>query len=61
MMVEAEKMRLVETLPGEVTSKCVFVSAVGERFSVTRPSMSEEEEAAVIDVLREILKDEDFQ
>lgn len=54
-------MRLVETLPGDTASISVFESAAGERFSVTRPNLSVEEESAVIDALREILKDEGIQ
>jgi hypothetical protein len=58
MMVETGKMRLVETVPGETAAICVFESSAGETFSVTRPPMSQEEEAEVIVVLREILDDE---
>lgn len=61
MMIEAGKIRLVETLPGDTASISVFESAAGERFSVTRPNLSVEEESAVIDALREILKDEGIQ
>jgi hypothetical protein len=58
MMVEAGKMRLVDTIPGEVSPICIFESTVGEPFSVARPPMSQKEEAGVIAMLREILKDE---
>jgi hypothetical protein len=37
---------------------CVFQTALGDRFQVARPAISKEQEAALIDVLREILKDE---
>jgi hypothetical protein len=60
MMVEAGKMRLVETLPGERATVCVFESSAGEVFSVARPMMSREQEAALIEVLRDILRDEDL-
>ena len=58
MMVEVGKMRLVDTVPGEMSPICVFESSAGETFSVARPPMSQEEEAEVIGVLREILDDE---
>ncbi len=58
LMVEAGKMRLVDTVPGEMSPICVFESSAGETFSVARPPMSQEEEAEVIGVLREILDDE---
>ena len=56
-MVEAGKMRLVEEVPGEI---CVFETVARVKFSVTRPALSRDEEAALIDVLREILKDEEM-
>jgi hypothetical protein len=58
-MVEAGKMRLVEN--GEV---CVFAPCRDDKtvarvkFSVTKPVLSRDQEAALIDVLREILRDE---
>jgi hypothetical protein len=57
----AGKMRLVEKVPGENGGVRVIETTVGDRFRVTRPAMSREQEAALIDVLPEILKDEDFQ
>jgi len=53
LMVEAGVMRLVEN--GEV---CVFETVARVKFSVTKPLLSREQEAALIDVLREILEDE---
>jgi hypothetical protein len=58
MMVEGGRMDLVPTMPGEAGQICLFKSANGEPFAVQRPPMSAEEEANVIEVLREILKDE---
>jgi hypothetical protein len=43
VMVEAGKARLVETQPGEAGTICVFESVAGQRFSLARPSMSDEE------------------
>jgi hypothetical protein len=59
LMVEAGVMRLVEK--GEI---CVFApcrdgkTVTRAKFSVTKPALSRDQEAALIDVLREILKDE---
>lgn len=36
----------------------VFQTTVGDRFSVVRPAISKEQEAALIDVLREIVEEE---
>jgi hypothetical protein len=58
MMVEAGKMRLVDTVPGEASPICIFETVAGDTFSVPRPALSQEEEAEVINVLRGILKDE---
>jgi hypothetical protein len=62
-MVEAGKMRLVEKVPGENGEICVFASCrdggtvTRVKFSVTRPVLSRDPEAALIDVLREILEE----
>ena len=58
LMVEAGKMRLVEEGPGEI---CVFETVARVKFSVTKPALDRDQEAALIDVLREILKDEGEQ
>jgi hypothetical protein len=58
LMAEAGVMRLVEKVPGENKVVCVFATTVGDHFGVTRPAMSREQEAALIDVLREILEEE---
>jgi hypothetical protein len=58
VLVEAGRMHLVEKVPGERGVVCVFQTALGDRFQVARPAISKEQEAALIDVLREILKDE---
>jgi hypothetical protein len=63
-MVEAGVMRLVEKVPGENGEIFVFAACrdgktvARVKFSVTRPALSRDQEAALIDVLREILKDE---
>ena len=73
-MVEAGKMRLVEKVSGERGEICVFApcrdgkTGARVKFSVStcacatgagKPVLSKDQEAALIDVLREILKDEE--
>ena len=58
LMAQAGKMRLVEKVPGEHGTVCVFATTRGDHFGVVKPKMSEEQELALIDVLREILRDE---
>jgi hypothetical protein len=58
MIVEVGKMRLVETLPGDASPIGVFETIAGDSFGIPRPPMSQEEEAALIEVLRSILEDE---
>jgi hypothetical protein len=58
LMAQAGVIRLVEKVPGENGVVCVFATTNGDHFGVTRPAMSREQEAALIDVLREILEDE---
>ena len=58
MMVEAGKMELVETRPGDASPLCVFQTATGETFSVSRPAMSPDEEANLVATLRDLLRDE---
>jgi hypothetical protein len=58
LMVEAGKMRLVETWPGETGAICVFETLAGDSFSVTKPPMDKETEVVLIEQLRAILDDE---
>lgn len=60
LMVESGKMRLVETIPGESGATCIFEMLVGDKltFSVTKPPIDKETEAALVEQLRAIL-DED--
>jgi hypothetical protein len=57
-MVEAGKACLVAVEPGENGAVCVFESSAGEQFSLARPAITAEQEAAVKEMLREILRDE---
>ena len=64
-MVEAGVIRLVEKVPDENGEMCVFApcrdgkTVARVKFSVTRPALSRDQEAALIEVLREILKDKE--
>jgi hypothetical protein len=58
LMVEAGRMRLVDKIPGEGGVVCVFETVTWHKFSVVKPALNRDQEAALIDVLREILKDE---
>ena len=58
LMVEAGRMRLVEKVHGETGKLCVFATTRGDHFCVLKPALSRDQEAALLDVLREILKDE---
>jgi hypothetical protein len=49
LMVEAGLMRMVEKLAGE--NMCVFETPRRERFSVVKPALSRDQEAALLDVL----------
>jgi hypothetical protein len=51
LMIQAGKMRLVEKVLGENGVVCVFETTVGDRFSVTLPVLSKEQEAVMNDGL----------
>ena len=57
-MVEMDRMWLVETAPGDAGAICTFQTMGGDIFSINRPSISQEEEPAMLEVLRDILRDE---
>jgi len=52
-------MRLAEKVPGENGEICVFGTVTKVKFSVTKPALSRDQEAGLIDVLQKILKDEE--
>jgi len=58
MMVESGKMRLAYTVPGDSSSICIFETVAGDTFSVPHPPLNQQEENAVLDALKDILKDE---
>ncbi len=51
LMAEAGKMRLVEKVPGEHGTVCVFATTSGDHFGVVKPAISREQELALLDVL----------
>jgi hypothetical protein len=58
MMVEAGKMQLVETLPDNGGTICTFETIAGDVFSIAKPAINQEQEAALIKLL-EIKLDEE--
>lgn len=58
LMVEAGKMRLAETVPGESGATCIFETIAGDRFSMTKPPIDKATEVALVEQLRGILDDE---
>lgn len=58
LMVEAGKMRLVEIVPGEAGPLLTFETVAGDRFSIVKPPITQEVEAALIEQLRDILDEE---
>jgi hypothetical protein len=58
MMVEAGKMRLVQTMPGDDSPVCLFEASSGEQFSVSKPRLSPAEERELMAGLRQILEEE---
>ena len=58
LMVESDNMKLVKTLPGDERKICYFETSAGEAFAIPRPAITAEQEADVIETLREILRDE---
>jgi hypothetical protein len=57
MMVEAGKMELVETMPGEEGPICVFRSAAGESIVLPKPALDGQQQEAAVKQLRDALRD----
>ena len=60
LMVEAGKAKLVSTEPSENGAVCTFETISGDTFNVTRPAISKDQEAVLIEQLRVILDEEGF-
>ena len=58
LMVEAGKAALIATTPGESGAICTFQTVAGDVFSLNKPLLSIEDEAAVREYLRQILDEE---
>ena len=51
-MVEAGKMRLIETIPGESGPLLIFETVAGDRFSIVKSAITQVQEAALIEQFR---------
>ena len=60
MMVETGGMKLVKTIPGDEKVLCYFETTAGDSFTIPRADITPEQEADIVEVLREILRDEDL-
>ena len=58
MMVEGDSMTLVNTLPGDEGPLCYFETVDGDAFAIRKPPITADEEVGIIEVLRDILRDE---
>lgn len=58
LMVEGGKASLIATTPGESGAICTFQTVASDVFSLNKPPLSAEDEAAVREVLRQILDEE---
>ncbi len=57
-MAQDGKARLVETRPGDASPVCVFETLAGDTFSIAKPRVTKEQQAALIDTIRDILEEE---
>lgn len=58
LMVEANKMVLLETIPGDTAPLCIFETIAGERFSIPKPSLTPLLEEALKKMIYEVLAEE---
>lgn len=52
ILVETGKMQLVETVPDNSGIICTFETVTGDRFSIAQPQINKEQEAALINMLK---------
>ncbi len=60
LMVEGGKTTLIGPEPGENGPICTFKTVAGDVFNLSRPPLSDADEVAVKEILREILEKEQF-
>jgi hypothetical protein len=60
MMVETGGMRLLNTINGDEKVLCYFETTAGDAFTIPKPHITPEQEADIVEVLRELLSDEDL-
>lgn len=58
LMVEAGKAELVRTEPDDDLPRCTFRTVAGDVFAIPKPPLSEADEVALKQVLRQILDEE---
>jgi hypothetical protein len=58
IMVEADKIELVDTRVGEEGVISVFRSSDGQEFDVVKPKIYEPDEERLVETLRKLLRDE---
>ena len=58
IMLETGGMKLVKTIPGDDGMLCFFETTAGDAFTISRPPITAEEEAGIVEVLRDIMRDE---
>ena len=56
MMVEKGLMRLVEKVPGDDGTICVFENLAGDLLGVKRPVMSQEREVEILEAWNDIMR-----
>jgi len=57
IMLETGGMKLVKTIPGDDGMLCFFETTAGDAFTTSRPTITAEEEG-ILEVLRDIMRDE---
>jgi hypothetical protein len=57
-MVEAGKAKLTDTIPGDTGPICIFETATGDRLSLAKPPLGDEQERELKQLLRRIVEEE---
>ena len=56
----AHQTELLQTIPGESGPLCTFETTTGDIFTLPKPPITTEQEAALLEQLKDILDDEEF-